>query len=71
MFLRMLIHVVGDEGVDSDELLVVDSGGDGSDKLHVVANEGVSCDELLGVDGGVSCSGELHVTVGGEGVSGD
>ena len=65
-----LLAVVG-EGVNSDELLVVDSGGDGSDKLHVVASEGVSYEELLGVDSGVSCIGELHVTAGVEGVSGD
>ena len=65
-----LLAVVG-EGIDSNELLVVDSGGDGSDDLHVVASEGVSYDKLLSVDGGVSCRGELHVTAGGEGVGGD
>ena len=65
------LHVTVDEGVDRDELLVVDSGGGGSDNLRVVVSEGVSCDELLGVDDKVSCSGKLLVTVGGEGVSGD
>ena len=66
-----LLAVVG-EGVDRDELLVVDSGGfDSSGNLHVVVSEGVSYDKFLSVDSGVNCGGELHVTAGGEGVSGD